>query len=86
MSLSYHWDEVFGWIGHDEGYHRSPDGELWHLPRRLYSPLVVDRMTQYLTEIKVPGWSLVLSETMYTGARAVCVYPWNYLSHVVRLA
>ena len=69
MSLSYDWDEVFECIGHDEGYDRSPDGELRYLPRRLYSPLVVDRMTQYLTEIKVPGWSLVLSETMYTGAR-----------------
>ena len=30
-------------------------------------------MTQYLTEIKVLGWSLVLKETMYTGARrCVC--------------
>ena len=74
MSLSYDWDEVFGWIGHDEGYDRSADGELRYLPRRLYLPLVVDRMTQYLTEIKVPSWSLVLSETMYTGARqCVCV-------------
>ena len=33
----------------------------------------MDRMTQYLTEIKVPGWRLVLNETMYTGARrCVC--------------
>ena len=69
MSLSYDWEEVFGWIGHEEGYDCSPGWELRYLPRRLYSPLVVDRMTQYLTEIKVPGWSLVLSETMYTGAR-----------------
>ena len=30
-------------------------------------------MTHYLTEIKVMGWSLVLPETMYTGARrCVC--------------
>ena len=73
MSLSYDWDEVFEWIGNDERYDRSPDGELRYLPRRLYSPLVVDRMTQYLTEIKVPGWSLVLCEKMYTGTRrCVC--------------
>ena len=70
--MSYDWDEVFGWIGHDEGYDCSPAGALG-LPRCLYSLLVMDRMTQYLTEIKVPGWSLVLSETMYTGARpCVC--------------
>ena len=73
MSLSYDWDEVFGWIGHDEGYDCSPAGALGYLPWCLYSPLVMDRMTQYLTEIKVPGWSLVLSETMYTSARrCVC--------------
>ena len=76
MSLSYDWDKVFGWIGHDEGYDCSPAGALGYLPRCLYSPLVMDRMTQYLTEIKVSGWSLVLSETMYTGTRR-CVYPWN---------
>ena len=73
MSLSYDWDGVFGWIGHDEGYDCSPAGALGYLPRCLYSPLVMDRMTQYLTEIKGPGGSLVLSKTMYTGARrCVC--------------
>ena len=73
MTLSYDWDEVFGWIGHDEGYDCSPAGALGYLPRCLYSLLVMDRMTQYLTEIKVLGWSLVLRETMYTGARrCVC--------------
>ena len=72
MSLSSDWDEVFGWTGHDEGYDRSPGWKLRYLPRCLYSLLVVDRMTPYLTEIKVPGWSFVLSEDMYTGAR-LCV-------------
>ena len=76
MSFSYDWDEVFGWIGHDEGYDYSPAGALGYLPRCLYSPLVMDMMTHYLTEIKVLGWSLVLPEKMYTGARrCVCVYP-----------
>ena len=28
MSLYYYWDEVFGWIGQDEGYDYSPAGEL----------------------------------------------------------
>ena len=73
ISLSYDWDEVFGWIGHDEGYDYSPAGALGYLPRCLNSPLVMDMMTHYLTEIKVLGWSLVLQETMYTGTRrCVC--------------
>ena len=67
MSLSCDWDGAFDWIGHDEGYDCSPAGELGYLPRCLYSPLVMDRMTQYLTEIKGPGWSLMLSKTMYTA-------------------
>ena len=29
----------------------------------------MDRMTQYLTEIKGPGWSLLFSETLYAGGR-----------------
>ena len=73
MSLSYDWDGALDWIGHDEGYDCSPAGELGYLSRCLYSPLVMDRMTQYLTEIKRPGWSLLLSKTMYAGAqRRVC--------------
>ena len=69
MSLSYDWDEVFGWIGHDGGYDCSPAGALEYLPRCVYSLLVMNRMTQYLTQIKVLGWSLVQRETMYTDAR-----------------
>ena len=72
MSLSYDWDEVFGWIGHDEGYDYSPAGALGYLPRCLNSPLVMDMMTHYLTEIKVMGWNLVLPETMYTGWTVNC--------------
>ena len=45
MSLSYDWDGALDWIGHDEGYDCSPAGELGYLPRCLYSPLVMDRMT-----------------------------------------
>ena len=73
MSLPYYWDEAFDWIGQDEGYNYSPAGALGYLPRCLNSPLVMDMMTHYLTEIKVLGWSLVLPETMHTGARqCVC--------------
>ena len=73
MSLSYDWAEVFGWIGHDEGYDYSPTGALGYLPQCLNSPSVMDMMTHYLTEIKVLGWSRVLPETMYKGARrCVC--------------
>ena len=35
----------------------------------LCSPWVMDRMTQYLTEIKGPGSNLMLSKTMYAGGR-----------------
>ena len=35
----------------------------------LCSPLVMDRMTQYLTEIKGPRWSLMFSKTLYAGGR-----------------
>ena len=36
MSLSYDWDVVFGWIGHEEGYDYSPAGALGYLLRCLY--------------------------------------------------
>ena len=73
MSLSYDWDEVFGWIRHDGRYDCYPAGALEYLPRCMYSPLVMNRMTQYLTQIKVLGWSLVHREAMYTDARrCVC--------------
>ena len=36
---------------------------------KIYLPLVVDRVTDCLTEIKVPDWSLALRGDMYTGAR-----------------
>ena len=55
MSLSYDWDEVCVWTGHDEGYGHFSGWELRYLPL-LYSPLVVDMVTDCLTEIKVPGW------------------------------
>ena len=69
MSLSYDGDGELEWIGHDEDYDCSPAGELGYIPRCLCSPWVMDRMTQYLTEIKEPGSSLMLSKTMYAGGR-----------------
>ena len=73
MSLSYDGDGAWEWIGHEMGYDCPPAVELGYLPRCLNSPLVMDMMTHYLTEIKVLGWSLVLQETKYTGARrCVC--------------
>ena len=56
MSLSYDGDGALDWIGHDKVHDCSPAGELGYLPRCLYSPLAMDRMMQYLTEIKGPGW------------------------------
>ena len=73
MSLSYDGDGALEWIGHDEGYDCSPAGELGYLLQCLCSPWVMDRMTQYLTETKGPGSSLMLSKTMYAGGqRRVC--------------
>ena len=45
MSLSYDWDEVFGWIGQDEGYDYSPAGASGYLPRCLNLPLVMDALS-----------------------------------------
>ena len=46
-----------------------PAGELGYLLRCLCSPLVMNRFTQYLTEIKGPGWNLMFSKTLYAGGR-----------------
>ena len=67
MSLSS--DGALERIGHDEGYDCSPAGKLGFIPLCLCSLLVMDRMTQYLTEIKGSVWSLMLSKTMYAGGR-----------------
>ena len=37
LAVCYDWDEVFGWIGHDEGNDYSPGGALGYLPRCLNS-------------------------------------------------
>ena len=58
MSLPRDWVEMLVWTGHDKGYGRSSGWELRYLPR-LYPPCVVHRVADYLTEIKVPGWSFV---------------------------
>ena len=73
MSLPRDWVEVLVWTGHDKGYGRSSGWELRYLPQ-LYPPCVVHRVADYLTEIKVPGWSFVLSEDMNNSARrCVCI-------------
>ena len=71
MSLSYDWDEVFGWID------CSLAGALGYLPRCLYSPLVMDRMTQYLTEIKCWVGALCFGRQCTQAPGGVCVYPWS---------
>ena len=67
MSLSYDGDGALEWIRHEKGYDCPPAGELGYLPRCLCSPLVMDRMTQYMTEIKGPSWSLMFSKTLYAS-------------------
>ena len=72
MSLPRDWVEVFVWTGHDKGYGLSFGWEPWYLPR-MYPPCVVDRLADYLTEIKVPGWSFFLSGDMNNSTRrCVC--------------
>ena len=71
MSLPRDWVEVFVWTGHDKGYCRSSGWELRYLSR-MYPPCVW--LADYLTEIKVPGWSFVLSGDMDEIAPgSVCV-------------
>ena len=74
MSLARDWVEVFVWTGHDEGSCcRSTGWELRYLPR-IYPPCVVNRLGGYLTEIKVPGLGLVLSEDRNNSTRrCVCM-------------
>ena len=64
MSLSYDGDGMVKWTGHDGGYDCSPAGILGCLPRFLYSPWVMDGMTQYLTKINRPGLDMMLSKTI----------------------
>ena len=82
MSLSYDGDGALEWVGHEKGYYYSPAGELGYLLQRLCSPLVMDRMTQYLTEIKGAGWSLMFSKTLHAGD--VCVPVVHRRRHVLQ--
>ena len=73
MSLARDWVEVFVWTGHDKGSCHSTGWELQYLPR-INPPCVVHRLGGYLTEIKVPGFGLVLSVYMNNSARrCVCM-------------
>ena len=75
MFLSYDGDGALERIGHEKGDDCSPAGKLGYLLQCLCSPLDMDRMTQYLTEIKGPGWSLTFSKTLYaSGRRRVCTH------------
>ena len=71
--LARDWVEVFVWTGHDEVCCRSTGWELQYLPW-IYPPGVVDRLGGYLTEIKVPGLGLVLSEDKdHIARRCACM-------------
>ena len=74
MSLSNDGDGALEWIGHaNKAYGCAPAGELGYLPRCWFSPLAMNGMTQYRTEIRGPGWSMMLNKTMYAGVRrCVC--------------
>ena len=61
--------EHWKWTGYSEADGCAPVGNFGYLPRCLYSPLVMNGMTQYLTEIRGPGCGMMLSKTMYSGGR-----------------
>ena len=68
MSLACYWAVEFVWTGPDEGSCRSITRDERYLPR-LHPPCVVDRLCGYTTEIKVPGFALVLNKDMNNSAR-----------------
>ena len=68
MSLARYWAEEFVWTRPDEGSCRSIAWEERSLPR-LHPPCVVDRLCGYTTEIKVPGFVLMLNRDRNNSAR-----------------
>ena len=70
MSLACYWAMEFVWTGPDEGSCRSITRDERYLPR-LHPPGVVDRLCGYTTEIKVPGFALVLNKDMNNKRPAV---------------
>ena len=68
MSLARYWDEEFVCTGPDEGYCRSIAWEERYLPQ-LHPPCVVDRLCGDMTEIKVPGFVLMLNRDRNNSTR-----------------
>ena len=72
-SMFYDGDETLECTGHSEADGYALVGYLGYIPWCLCSPLVVNGMTQSLTEFKGPGGGLIFSETRYAGGRrCVC--------------
>ena len=73
MSLARYWAVEIVWTGPDEGSCRSMAWEERYLPW-LYPPCVVDRLCGYMTEIKVPGFVLMLNRDRNNSTRwCACV-------------
>ena len=72
MSLVHHWAEWSVWTGTDAGYCRTIAWEKRCLPR-LHPPCVVDRLFDYSTKIKVPGFVLMLNRDRNISPRR-CAY------------
>ena len=73
MSLARYWAEEFVWTGPDEGSCRSIAWEERYLPL-LRPPCVVDRLCGYTTEIKVPGFVLMVNRDRNNSAwRCACM-------------
>ena len=83
MSLARYWAEEFVWTRPDEEYCRSIAWEERYLPR-LHPPCVVDRLCGYVTEIKVPGFVLMLNRDRNNSALAVCLYARNFAGGLFR--
>ena len=67
--LYYGGDGALERTEHNEADGCAPDGKVGYLLRCLCSPLVMNGITQYLTEIRGPGCSMMLSKTMYAAVQ-----------------
>ena len=74
MYLAHHWAEIIVWTGPDEASGRSMTWRELYLPR-LYPPCVVDRLHDFVAEIKVPVCAFMWIRTIAaTGVRVSAVF------------
>ena len=73
MYLARYWAVRIVWTGPDEGSGRLMAWKEQYLPQ-LYPPCVVDRLHDFTTEIKVPGFVFMIHvDRNNSGRRCACV-------------